>query len=134
MTQAADQFLEESSIGDSYPAFKFTSVGDTVSGTILGDPKPVTRPSLNDGTPEQQLPINIETADGPKTVWVRKGFMAGAISDAVKAAGATGLRDGGKLAVKFTELRDTGKPQPAKVFSAKYEAPASAGANLDDIF
>lgn len=130
----AQEFLESSS-GESYPAFKFEKVGDTVKGTIMTEPRPIERPSLKDGSPEKQLPINLDVEGvGPQTVWCRAGFMAGAIADAVKEAGAPGLQIGGVLAIRFTEERDTGKPNKAKVFKAKYEAPASNGVSVDEIF
>jgi hypothetical protein len=129
----ANQFLEDATRG-GHEAVKFKAVGDAISGTIIDDPKPVTRKNLNDGSPEDQLPVNIDTDQGPRTIWIRRGFLASAVQDAVKEAGATGLQVGGKLAVKLIELRDTGKPMPAKVFKAKYEAPVSSGANLEEIF
>ena len=67
-------------------------------------------------------------------MWVRKGFLAGAIKDACEEAGVKGVAKGGKLVVALTELRDTGKPQPAYVFKAKYEPPAAPTVEMDDIF
>lgn len=132
-------FLDESG-GESFPAIKFANVGDTVVGTLIKEPTTVIRESLKDGSPEKQLPINLECASvpagdpGPRTLWVRRGFLASAIAEAVKDAGGEGLQAGGKLSVKFTEERDTGKPFPAKVFKAKYEMPVSSGVAVDDIF
>lgn len=129
----AMQFLKQSS-GESYEAVKFTTVGDHVIGTIIGEPTPVERPSLKDGSAETQLPINLETEEGPRTLWVRKGFLAGAIAEAVDKTGAAGLVAGGKLTVQFSEERDTGKPNKAKVFRAKYEPPTAAPVSVGDIF
>lgn len=132
----ANSFLDDAGSGESYPAVKFPNLKDHVIGTILSEPKTVMRDSLNKpGEKEEQLPINLDTngsEDGYRTLWVRKGFLAGAVKDAVLAANAPGLQVGGKLTVQFIENRDTGKVQPAKVFKAKYEAPASSGASVTD--
>lgn len=49
----------------------------------------------------------------------------------VEGTGSKGpLRDGGKLGVKITELKDTGKGNPLKVFSAVYEPPAASGGDF----
>lgn len=131
----ADTFLKNAGAG--YPAVKFAEVGDTVRGKILDDPKVISRPNLNDGKPEDNLVINLDTTgneDGYRTLWVRFGALATAIKEAVREAGASGIAEGGELAVKFTELRDTGKPQPAKIYKAKYEPPVSSGVDVDEIF
>lgn len=125
----------DSAGGSKYPAFKFENIGDTLAGEIIDTPKIIQRPNLNDGTPEDNLVINIRTTDGHEfTLWVRRGFLAGAISDAVKAAGAAGLEAGGKLGVRYTESRDTGKPKPARVFTAQYQPPTPPTVNPADIF
>lgn len=49
----------------------------------------------------------------------------------VDGTGSKGpLRDGGTLGVKITELRDTGKGNPLKVFAAQYTAPAASGGDF----
>lgn len=132
----SQDFLNKNGGGESYQAVKFPNVKDHVVGTIIAEPTTVMRDSLNQpGTQEEQLPINLDTdgtEEGYRTLWVRKGFLAGAIKDAVLAAKAPGLQAGGKLTVQFTEERDTGKVQPAKVFKAKYEPPASSGASVTE--
>lgn len=134
MGEAANKFLEESGGGEGHDPVKFKEIGDKVVGKIMDEPRPVERKSLNDGTPEMQLPINLDTADGPRTLWVRKGFLAGAIQDAVKEAGATGIEVGGSLGVELTEKRDTGKPQPANVFKAAYKKPEKEATSIESIF
>jgi hypothetical protein len=137
---SAKDFLDDAGGGESFQAVKFANVKDHVIGTIITEPKTVMRESLNKpGTQEEQLPINLDTDgtdEGRRTLWVRKGFLAGAVKEAVIASGAPGLQVGGKLTVQHTELRDTGKVQPAKVFKAKYEPPVSSGASVTegDIF
>jgi hypothetical protein len=133
MTTDVQSFLDSSS-GSRYPAFKWGQVGLVLSGRIIEPPRIVNRPNLNSGDPEDNLVIAVETAEGHQfSLWVRRGFLAQAISDAVHESGASGLAEGGTLHVKHTEDRDTGRPQPARVFNAKYEAPTSS-VNPDDIF
>lgn len=117
-------FLKRSA-GDRHPAFKFENVGDTLVGTISEEPRIVSTPNMNNNTPEDKLVIAI-TNDAGQTfaLWVKSGFMARAIWDACEKAGVDGVAEGGKLAVRFSDTRDTGKPQPAKVFEAEYQPPA----------
>lgn len=134
MSKSAEQFFDEAG-GTGHDPIKWGDykVGDVVSGTIIDEPRSVTRENLNTRQPEDQLPINLDTADGPRTLWVRQGFLAGAIKDACKEVGH-GLAKGGKLSVKYTEDRDVNKPQPARIFKAKYEAPAAAEVDVSEIF
>jgi hypothetical protein len=127
-------FLDSSS-GSRYPAYKWGVPGAVLAGEIIETPRVIERPNLNTNEPEDNLIIPIRTSEGHEfALWVRRGFLAQAIADAVKEAGADGLAEGGKLAVKHTENRDTGRPQPARVFKAKYEPPAPAAVNPADIF
>jgi hypothetical protein len=68
--------------------------------------------------------------DGKRAIYV-KGWMTGAIADALRKAGATGLRPGGKLAVKVTELVPTTQGNPYPKYVAVYEAP-DPGDNMFD--
>lgn len=139
MGRSAEDFFNDAAQGDSYPAFKWKDqpIGTKIVGVILDDPKPVTRPNINTKEPEEQLPINLDvdgTEDGYRTLWVRAGFLASAIKEATDAKNVGGIAKGGKLGVKLTELRDTGKPQPAYVFAASYDPPAAPETDVEDIF
>ena len=70
-------------------------------------------------------PIPASEDDGRRAVYV-KGWMTGAVGDAVKAAtGAVGApRIGGQLAVRVTELVPTSNGNPYPKFEAQYKAPA----------
>lgn len=130
----ANEFLQNAS-GTSYPAVKFDSVGDTFIGDIFETPMVVERPALNPPHDlEKQLVINLTAPDGTeRTLWVRKGFLAQAISEAVATTGAAGLEVGGKLAVKRDADRDTGKIKPAYTYKVKYTPPvASTTTAVDD--
>lgn len=133
MTMTDREFLNSYG-GDSHPAFKFTNVGDTINGTIAEKPRVVDTKNMNTQAPEKKLVIPVQTEDGIFSVWVKAGFAANAVKEALKEAGADGLLEGGTFAMKLVELRDTGKPQPAKVFKAKYTPPAPSGVNVDEIF
>lgn len=61
---------------------------------------------------------------GLRAIYV-KGWMKGAVADAIRAAGAPGLRPGGRLAVKVTELVPTTNGNPYAKYQAQYEAPAA---------
>lgn len=63
--------------------------------------------------------------DGRRAVYV-KGWMTGAVGDAVKAAtGVVGApRVGGQLAIRVTELVPTNKGNPFPKFEAQYKPPA----------
>ena len=127
------EFLRSSS-GENHPGFKFAAIGDTIKGVICEPPKIVETPNLNNGNLEKKLVLAVETEEGETwSVWVRRGFMARAVNDALEAAGVSGIAEGGTIAIRYSEDRDTGKPQPAKVFVAKYQAPAPQTTSVDDL-
>lgn len=132
-TTEVNQFLGESS-GEKHPAFKFAEIGDTIKGVIAEQPKVVDVDNIGKPGTTKKLVIALTDDQGETwSVWVRAGFMASAIQDAIKAVGAPGLEVGGRLAVRFSEKRDTGKPSPAHIFVAQYQAPAAAAVNPDDL-
>lgn len=104
-----------------------------------------------DGNPKKELKIVLQTAlrdwdkvakvpkdeegnllpesadDGRRAIYVR-GWMTGAIGDAVKkATGTPGApKIGGRLGVKLTELVPTDQGNPYPKYEAVYEAPSGA--------
>ena len=144
MSNDTMDFLNANAGGSGYPSMKFENVGDHVVGTIEGLPRTVEGTNL-DGEPEQSLVIdlavtkaqgfcgNSETrADASTasnvTVWVKKGAMARAVRDALNAAGASGLEDGGTFALTHTELgeqKKAGYNRP-KLYRAEYKSPVAA--------
>lgn len=124
--------------GASYPAVKFEKVEDAFRGTIVGTPSVVQRKSLNPPYEmEDQLPINLDDGSGElRTLWVRKSKLSTAIREAYTATGATGLAEGGVLAVQFvsTEPPKVQGHSPAKVFRVKYTAPTASAVASADIF
>ena len=71
--------------------------------------------------------------DGRRAVYIEPWTnLHAAVGKAiVDGTGSKGpLRDGGKLGIKITDLKDTGKGNPLKVFSAVYEPPAASGGDF----
>ncbi len=110
-------------------SFKFNTIGDTVKGVLTYVPTaPTERTNKFNGRVEQVIRLVIDVGDGDtQAIYPIVGStMARAIGDAVRAAGAATLEVGGTLAVRYSENKDTGKPQPLKMYSAKYEPPKAA--------
>jgi hypothetical protein len=129
---------------------KFPEIGAEVKGRIISKPRvvPVTD---DDGLTENVLIIEIHTdvdtwtgtkakgyttvKDEPVALWVRKkGWLLGAIRDAVSEAGAGGLEERAELHVRYTSDGQASKSTwtPPKLYKAKYTPPAG-GVSLDDL-
>ena len=134
MTMDPDSFL----MGSGGRSAKFEKAGDRTWGVIMDSQMrqqidlDTNKPAFwDDGNPKMQLVVTLLTElheddddDGLRKVYIR-GQMQKAVADAVRKAGAKGLRDGGKLLVQYT-----GDAEPtrrgfngAKQYFAKYEAP-----------
>lgn len=149
-TQDANDFL----MGGGGRSAKFETIGDKITGTVISAQKsqqtdltsgqPKTWP---DGNPMMQLVVTVQTderdTDDPTDDGLRKLYLRGAkpqtsrgaVRDAMRSAGVSGLEEGGKLSVAYT---GDGEPtqrgfNPPKQYAAKYEPP-SGGVNVDDIF
>lgn len=131
--------------GGSVPSAKFENVGDTVEGIIVAydlrnetDLATGQVKTFDDGQPRKQLVITLQTDerdesieddDGTRRIYA-KIAMRNAIADATRQHG--GIREGGKLAVKYTG-QDAPKRRGysgQKRYKAWYEPPAM---NLDDL-
>ena len=131
MSDTAD-FLDANT-GDFNPAFKFANPGDTCKGTVIGAPHIVDGEDLNKN-PQKSLVVDVDTDDGTFALWLPSGKgVTRAVAKAVKGTGATGLAEGGKLAVKYTGDGEVTKAgfNPPKLFEARYEAPAPSPVDLD---
>lgn len=132
-------------------AFKFDDIGDTCRGRIVGaktaqqtdvdtgEPK-----FFSNGDPMMQIVLTIETEDGEERALYAKGgryeieegegkSMLDALRDALQAANAKTIDEGGEIAIKFSGL---GKKKKAaysapKLFKVKYTAPV-AGVSVDE--
>lgn len=123
---------------------KFDTIGDAIVGIITEVRPPFSHTNKNNDRLETVYPIGITPEGGTQQlIWPTRNPDTGGVSpmleaivNAVKEAGATAYAVGGKLAVKYTEDRDTGKAKPMKMYAAKYAppAPTPAAANVADLF
>lgn len=134
MTNSND-WLANNSGGSGNPSPHFGKIGDKVVGRIRELPK-VVETQFGERMVVELVASAGCTAhkgkngsDGPIvegeeiTLWIKTGAMAAAVRDAVENADASGLGVDGILAVAFSGERDTGKPQPVKLYAAQYQAP-----------
>ena len=126
MTESAEEFLQ-SQLGGRFPAATFETKGSGVAGTIVGTPKVV------ETQYGKRMIVDLDNSGGGATVWIKDGTMGQAVSKAVSDAGEKTLAEGGKLAIVFTEEKDTGKGNPLKLYEAKYDPPAK-GVDVGSIF
>ncbi|GEM_PF-4196668 len=111
---SADDFL----MGGGVPSAKFPAIGATVTGRITERPtveqqRDYTTGELkfwDDGKAQMQLVVTLATSerdpanpedDGARRLYV-KGQLKNAVAQAVRAAGARGLEDGGTLTVTYS--------------------------------
>lgn len=118
---------------------KFPTIGTTVSGTIRAVHPPEAQTDLTTGKeiPDKyQVRIDLDTDDrdpsdpedtGSRTLYV-KGWMRGAIGDAVRRAGVQGPpAPGGRLTVTFSSEKPSGVGlSPTKIYDAVYVPPSAA--------
>lgn len=122
---------------------KFANIGDSITGTVAAvhQPEQQSTPQgdpvfdKKTGAPKMQIRIELETDqrdpadefdDGRRTLYV-KGWMKGAIGDALRRAGASGAPAiGGKLTVKFTAEEPNPGLSATKKYEAVYEKPSPA--------
>lgn len=134
--------MSESSISSFFSGggktAKFPTIGTTVSGTITAVHPPEPQ---RDFTTQQEIPgktqvrielstdqrdPDIEFDDGSRSLYV-KGWLTGAIGDALRKAGATEPQIGGTLTVTYTGDGTPSRPgfNGPKQYSATYAAPAA---------
>ena len=143
--------------GSGGASWKPETIGDKITGTIVkvervqqtdfttGSPL-----EWSDGSPRMQTVVTLQTTleensddDGVRSLWLKggKNYEAAegegksgeiALAQAAKDAGVTSIDEHGKLTFAFTgrSKPTTRGYQPARLYSAKYEAPvASISAN-----
>lgn len=114
-------------------AVKFDNVGDTITGRISG---PLSeRQSTYNGTPRttkkgqpvMEIVVPLVDANGnERTLYASAWRMKRAITDAVTVSGAKDVEEGGILTVTFSGHEQGEGAQPAKAFTATYQAPGAA--------
>lgn len=144
----ANDFL----MGAGIKSFKFTNHGDTVKGQILSLDMQQQR-DIKTGQPKfwddqkaqpmMQLRIVLQTDEhdgdddnGQRAIYV-KGNMQQAVRDAIKAAGAEKIEEGGILAVQYTSDGQATNTafNPPKIYKAQYKQPSvtPAAVAVDDL-
>jgi hypothetical protein len=108
--------------------FKFDKIGDALEGTISYVSEWEAGTNKFTGAEEETMRVGVDTGNGEVMyVWPRKGSaMARALGDALREAKLDELTAGQKLKLAYTEDRDTGKPQPMKVYRARISAAVPA--------
>lgn len=138
------------SAGKTYPSVAFENIGAVIVGQITDEPRVVT---VDDkGEKVDNLVINVVALQGTSiragkaaerqavtpndvvSIWLKPGNIARAVFEAIKTAGATGLAEGGTIAVQYYADGDAkpGKSAP-KLYNAQYQPPVATvalGANL----
>ncbi len=132
-----EDFLDDSAPfdGEKHPGFKFSTIGDTLKGVIVERPRVLDVDKMGSpGTKIRKMVVAVRD-DGGATwaLWVEaRKPMAAAIKEACEKVSVRGLAEGGTLAVRFTEEKDTGKGNPLKIYSAAYQPPV-AETSVDDL-
>lgn len=150
-TQTLDSFFGGGSGGRGI-SWRDQPIGTTVSGTITAVHEPVQQidPVKNEpvfkknGQPKMQVRVDLDTAwrnwemtkrpddpsevdDGSRSLYI-KGWMQGAIGDAMRKAGHQGAPQvGAKISVTLSEREPNDNPvlSPTNKFTATYEQPGS---------
>lgn len=130
--------------GGSTTAARFTTVGDTFSGSVVSVVvyqekefnKQTRRPDgplkfYPSGDPIMSVAAEIATSlrddaddDGRRKIYIQGKRMKTAVREAVSAAGAKGLEAGGQLSVTFTGVD---AQTEARCYSATYTPPTGLG-------
>jgi hypothetical protein len=137
MTNTTD-WLNANSNTSGATGVYFGTIGNVIKGRITKTPQAVNTQYGERLVVEIECTggdclVGTEGSEGPAkigetyAIWLKAGAMARAVRDAIAAAGASGLAEGGILAVQYTgdgEKRP-GK-NPAKLYAAQYQAPVAA--------
>lgn len=135
--------------GGKVKSASFEKVGDYLSGVIVRrQMKQQTEYGSNepqfwdDGKPKMQIAVVVQTPDqddeddnGERGLYIKlPSQMAQAVREAVSAAGADGLEDGGVLSVKYTGTRKSPKNPKftQKIYEVGYRPPANSTSIPDE--
>lgn len=130
-----DEFLGG---GASFPAVKFTEVGDKIVGVVTNvkkledrDPSGEVKTWPN-GDPKHVFVFDIDTDEGTQALWVR-GNMVKAVKEAAYAAGVKAMV-GATIAVQFTGLGEAKKGMNApKLYKAQVKPAPVSSVTVDDL-
>jgi hypothetical protein len=124
--------------GASFPAVRFTDVGDKVVGVVSNikkledrDPSGEVKTWQN-GDPKHVFVFDLDTEDGTVALWVR-GNMVKVIKEAAYAVGVKEMV-GSTVAVQFTGLGEAKKGMNApKLFKAQVKPAPVSTIGVDDL-
>lgn len=140
MSNDPNQFLMGGGVKSA--AFPEKQYGTTVGGQIIREPELRQQTDFDDGKPkfydngdpmmqiivhvqtDQRDPANAED-DGVRAFYI-KAQMLQAVRTAVRAAGGTGLAQGGHLTIRYErdEPNSRGRGKDKKIYSAQYRLPS----------
>lgn len=139
-------FLKESNF-DKLPAVKLSKIGDKVTIKIVGTPRQVQVPNMNDRSKmddkviiDGELLVSCLVSEGKDTqtgqmkeragvvgekvaLWIAKGQQAGAVAKAVGEAGRDNIEEGATLTLHLYGTKATQHPKPQNLWEAKYVPP-----------
>lgn len=132
--------VEQFFSGGGGKSVKFPTIGTSVTGTVIMVHNPEPQTEFGTGRVLDKMQVRIELAtqerdasdpddDGRRTLYCR-GWLTGAIGDALKAAGAGNKpMPGGTLTVTYTGDGTASRPgiSGPKQYSASYVAPSATG-------
>ncbi|NLP82616.1 hypothetical protein HF576_02020 [Microbacterium sp. CFH 90308] len=127
----------------SNKGLKFDQIGVSHSGTVKSAPRERQQTKFGsqepdfwpNGDPKMQILVDLQTNeredpndDGTRTLYVASKNMKRAISDAIRAAGASDILPGGVLTVQYVgnDPASANPANPAKLYAVQYTAPTSA--------
>jgi hypothetical protein len=126
----------------SSKGLKFDQIGVSHSGTVKSAPRERQQTKFGsqepdfwpNGDPKMQILVELQTTqredpndDGTRTLYVASKNMKRAISDAIRAAGASDIMPGGVLTVQYVsnDPASANPANPAKLYQAQYTPPTS---------
>jgi hypothetical protein len=124
------------SAGSGFDTFKFDTIGDTLDGTISGEPRVIDSKPKQDGTVDKLLVIDVHTNDGDDwALMCGPGGRLTALREALQKANASSLEVGARLVMKYTgdAPKRPGQIQAMKLYTAAYQPPAPSKTAVDDL-
>lgn len=144
MSNDPNQFLMGGGVKSA--AFPEKQYGTTVGGMIVREPELRQQTDFDDGKPKfydngdpmMQIVVHVQTDqrdpanpedDGVRAFYI-KAQMLQAVRQAVRAAGAKGLAQGGHLTIRYErdEPNSRGRGKDKKIYSAAYRLPSPSHA------
>lgn len=121
------------------PTLKFTTIGDTHTGTIVSIEEMHSRKYnstdlayWDDGKPKKTIRIVLDTPQGQGSIWA--GIPSALRTAIIEAKGANQIEIGGTLAIKFVGTEPVTGYNDRKLYKAQYSPPVATPVDVDNIF